>query len=65
MVTASVSLILVLAVIGLILTGRLPKLGAAVSMLCGASLAALLMPVVVMLGQAAQSAASMFETVAK
>lgn len=65
MVTASISLILTLVVGLLYFTGRLPVLGMVASLLCGASLAALLMPVVVMLGSAAQSAAAMFETVVK
>lgn len=61
MVTASVSLILVIALIALILTGKLSWLGAIVGLLTGASLASLLMPVVGLVGDATQAIASMFQ----
>lgn len=65
MVTASIALVLTIVVGVLFWSGKLPLLGMIVSLLCGASLASLLLPVVNLLGTAAQSVATMFEAVAK
>lgn len=59
MVTASLSLILVLAVIGLKLTGRIDWLSLIVCVLTGASVAALLTPVLTTLGGGLSSATAM------
>lgn len=59
MVTASLSLILVLAVIGLKVTGNVSWLSLIVCVLTGASVAALLTPVLTTLGGGLSSATAM------
>lgn len=59
MVTASLSLILVLAVIGLKVTGHVSWLSLIVCVLTGASVAALLTPVLTTLGGGLSSATAM------